>query len=278
MKEYPHEYADIWYTLPTSMQKQGGCWIVRAGENIAKPHYYVGPKIIAQFGFHMVQDGKLKVAEGGRTVELGKGDAFCLFPGKSYVYQTLSGSELPLRMAWLALDGQQVPLLLSELGLTPEQFYITQVIDRQVWGMVRQIVQLFKKETMDSLREQHLLFGMLWCIKQNLRTKQREWNRNWVTQVKEYLELHFTEHIRIDTVAQYAGVHRSHLYASFLKAFGCSPIQYLQRLRMEKGAQLLKESRLSVTAISLTLGYPDLYSFTRAFTKFFGISPTTYRG
>jgi hypothetical protein len=68
-------------------------------KNLAKPHYEVGPKVIRQFGLHLVLNGVVKVSEGKMEFILEKGDAFCLFPGRSFSYRTLSGNNPPLR--WL---------------------------------------------------------------------------------------------------------------------------------------------------------------------------------
>ncbi|TBL79517.1 AraC family transcriptional regulator [Paenibacillus thalictri] len=279
MQEYAHEFADIRYALPTPLQTTGGCWIVRAGQNIAKPEYNVGPKVIGQYGFHMVLEGTVQVADGNEPVKLSKGDIFCLFPGRAYTYKTLSGSRPPLEMSWFALSGGQTELLLGELGLTPEAYFMRQALNQPAIRTIKRLLLLFQKETADPLLEQSLLYELIWRLKpKSAAVKQSsEPKRNWVAKVKEYLELHYTEQIRIEEAADYAGVHRSHLYVSFSKQYGCSPMQYLQRLRMDKGAQMLKQTPLTVTEIALSLGYPDLYSFTRAFSKYFGLSPTAYR-
>ncbi|MEK3914428.1 response regulator transcription factor [Paenibacillus sp. FSL H7-0331] len=278
MQEYAHEFAEHWYSLPTPMQAAGGSWIVRAGHNKAKPHYVVGPKSIQQYGFHLIQSGKVQVTSGGVSVELAESDAFCLFPGKSYIYQAIPDCSEELHMVWLALDGPQVPFLLLEVGLTDTSFYLRQALDHRVWATIRQFIQYFQKGKLDPMREQSLLFELLWRIKQNTDIQQAMPKRHWVAEVKPYMELHCTENIKIDDIARYMGVHRSHLYTAFMKEFDCSPMQYLQRLRLEKGSQLLKKTDLSVTEIALSLGYPDLFSFTRAFTKLYGISPKGYRG
>lgn len=278
MQEYAHEYADVWYALPTPLQTSGGCWIVRAGRNKAKPHYEVGPKIIRQFGIHLVLNGVVKVTNDGVESVLEKGDVFCLFPGRSYSYWSLSGDKPPLQMAWLAVDGPQSPLLLAEAGLSPESFFGRQLMDHRVWGTLRLIFRGYETENVDPLKEQSLLMELFWRLKKLTQSEKQNPKSHWLARVKDYLELHCTEQITIEMAASYAGVHRSHLYASFMEAYGCSPMQYLQQLRMEQGAQLLKQSSLSVTEIALSLGYPDLYSFSRAFTKFYGLSPKTFRG
>ncbi|MNY65272.1 HTH-type transcriptional activator RhaS [compost metagenome] len=96
--------------------------------------------------------------------------------------------------------------------------------------------------------------------------------------MKDFFDLHYTEHIRVEDAAAHFGYHRSHVYAAFLKAYGVSPQRYLAGKRIEKGAELLKTTSLSVTEIAYSLGYSELYAFTRAFTTYMGVSPRTYRG
>ena len=56
------------------------------------------------------------------------------------------------------------------------------------------------------------------------------------------------------------------------------PLKYLQRIRMEKAKRLLQETDATITEIALSLGYPNLYSFTRAFKIYYKVPPITMRG
>jgi hypothetical protein len=116
------------------------------------------PKTIQQFGLHLIKSGMVQVTSGGVLVELGESDAFCLFPGKSYVYQAIPDSAAKLQMVWLALDGAQVSLLLLELGLTDASFHHRSALDHRVWATVRQFIQFFQKDKTDPVREQSLLY------------------------------------------------------------------------------------------------------------------------
>lgn len=277
MQEFAHEYADMYYALPSPLQSAGGCWIVRAGRNRAKPNYLVGPKIIEVHSLHFVLDGKVSLSCAGNTVELEKGDLFCLYPGRPYVYETKSGTKPPLQMVWLALDGEQVPLLIAALGMTARQPYLTQAVDYEVRAVIKQILQQFINEKPEPLHLQSLLYTLFWKLKRENAAVHSDVKKHWVTQVKDYIDLHYTENIHIEHAAKLVGVHRSHLTSTFTQQYALSPMQYLQKQRMERGAQLLKETGLSVTEIALSLGYPELYSFTRAFKRYFGISPKAYR-
>lgn len=54
-------------------------------------------------------------------------------------------------------------------------------------------------------------------------------------------------------------------------------MKYLQQIRMDKARKLLMDTNASITEIALSLGYPNLYSFTRAFKLYFKESPVTLR-
>jgi AraC-like DNA-binding protein len=278
MQEYACEYADIWYALPHEGQDAGGCRIVRAGQNLAKPNYCIGPKIIGHYGFHWVLEGRVQVKEGTQLVVLGKGDMFCLLPERSYIYEIASDEhDPPLQMIWLTLDGIQMPWIVSQLRLNCEAFWSQGVVDPHILITLRRILQLFRKGELDPLLEKSLIYDLLWRMKNKIDSRICPVKLNWVDRVKEYLELHYTENIRIEDAAHLVGMHRSHLYVAFQREYGCSPMQYLQKVRMDKAAQMLKETLLSITEIALSLGYPELYSFSRSFAKYYGSPPKTYR-
>ena len=52
---------------------------------------------------------------------------------------------------------------------------------------------------------------------------------------------------------------------------------YLSEKRMEKGRQLLLETQLSLQQIVESIGYSDVPSFSRKFSKKYGMSPGNYR-
>ncbi|NOU71772.1 helix-turn-helix domain-containing protein [Paenibacillus sp. LMG 31458] len=100
---------------------------------------------------------------------------------------------------------------------------------------------------------------------------------DWVTEAVEFFQLHYTEQLSIERVARMAGVHRSHFTLTFTQRMGLSPQQYVQQLRMDRAKQLLYDHSLTVSEISQSVGYPDLYAFSRAFKKHIGCSPSEYR-
>ncbi|CAM4070526.1 AraC family transcriptional regulator [Paenibacillus alkaliterrae] len=280
MKELPIEYSDCWYAFPSSVQAAGGCWIVRAGRNRAKPNYVVGPKMIGQYGLHFVLNGRVRVSSGSSSVELEGGDLFCLFPGKLYTYQTASGDGPALEMIWLALDGEQTPLILAGMGITRESDYAKTLLNTGARALLKQLLSQLFKQSAYCYHAQSLLYQLFWKLSARARGETDALpgsQGDWAHLAKKYMELHFAEDIHVSDLAHMVGIHRSHFSFAFTRQFGFSPSQYLQRLRMETGARLLRETALSVTEIALTTGYTELYAFTRSFKRYYGISPSGYR-
>jgi len=54
-----------------------------------------------------------------------------------------------------------------------------------------------------------------------------------------------------------------------------SPREYLATLRMNKAAELLCGG-FGVTVVAASVGYPDVFSFSRAFKNYYGLPPTEY--
>jgi len=99
----------------------------------------------------------------------------------------------------------------------------------------------------------------------------------WIKESETFMSMHYNEDISVQDVADYVGIHRSHFTVAFTKLLGISPGQYLLRLRMTNGARLLEETDFSITEIALSLGYSDIFAFTRAFSNYYRMPPSVYR-
>jgi AraC-like DNA-binding protein len=80
------------------------------------------------------------------------------------------------------------------------------------------------------------------------------------------------------SVSRRAGTPRESrsLGRSFKRAFGETPHRYLLRRRVERAKELLRNTPLSVTEISLDVGFRSLGSFSTAFRALVGESPREY--
>jgi AraC-like DNA-binding protein len=96
--------------------------------------------------------------------------------------------------------------------------------------------------------------------------------------VLAHLEVNFARAICLAELAALAAIHPSHLCREFKKQVGCSPLEFLKRVRMQRAAVLLRESEKSVKEIGLSVGFKRAEAFSKAFKKLMGCSPRHFRG
>ncbi|MGG4340274.1 AraC family transcriptional regulator [Paenibacillus lautus] len=271
------EYAEMKYCIPSDMERKGGIWILRTGRSMAKPHYYVGPKISENYTLHFVLSGKITLAYGDEEVTLSEGDVFCLFPHTRYSYwETNHQSEPTLRTQWVTLNGEFAVSALNRIGLHPHKPFIRNAMKAELPGVLNQIYECVDDDTLgNEFARQKWLYQLFELLA--AATVRKGSKSNWLEQSVFYMDSHYMEGITVTDVVEYAGVHRTHLYCEFIRAYGISPSHYLMKLRMERAAVLLTETDVSVTEAAFSLGYSNLHTFSRAFAKYYHTSPTSYR-
>jgi AraC family transcriptional regulator len=95
--------------------------------------------------------------------------------------------------------------------------------------------------------------------------------------VSAYIEEHAAEQIPLATLAQLARLSPYHFCRAFKQSFGMPPHRYHKARRIEHAKALLAQPTCSVTQIALKIGFSETSSFTVAFRKATGSTPTAYR-
>ena len=83
--------------------------------------------------------------------------------------------------------------------------------------------------------------------------------------------------ITVQQVADRLNLDRSYFSTAFKEKMGVSPQAYLINLRLERAAELITVYDESPSTAAISVGYPDLYHFSKIFKKHFGLSPREYR-
>jgi AraC-like DNA-binding protein len=95
--------------------------------------------------------------------------------------------------------------------------------------------------------------------------------------VMAYIHEHFDQPISRKDLADYAGVSERHLNRCFLEETGLSPLNYLNRYRVQQAKLLLEGDRWSVMEVMCKVGFSDSSHFARVFRREAGISPSAYK-
>src|SRR5216117_3059533 len=94
---------------------------------------------------------------------------------------------------------------------------------------------------------------------------------------KDLIDARYRDPLDVPALARAARLSPAHFSREFRRAFGETPHQYLLTRRLERAAELLRNTDRSVAEICLTVGLTSVGSFTTSFGRAFGMSPTAYR-
>lgn len=80
-----------------------------------------------------------------------------------------------------------------------------------------------------------------------------------------------------DSLAEQVHLSRSQLTRAFSAVLGVSPMAYLRQMRVERMAELLSSTDLSIAEAARSVGWADAKYASRSFRVYYGISPSEFR-
>jgi AraC family transcriptional regulator of arabinose operon len=224
-----------------------------------------------------VADGIVHFIQEQTRYQVGKGGIFIFEPNviQNYYYNL---DEKP-DVYWIHFTGREVVQLLQKLGLVTGQ-------PLQLQGKV-ELRELFERIIVELRFERFQFVEMAQAyLKQLLITAARHYNMDNVEKqayhslFDEVIEQFHHEYQTDINIAEYA--QRYHISCSwfireFKKYTGYSPKQYITNLRIRHAKELLNNHYLSISNVSMLVGYDNQLYFSRIFHKYTGMSPSEYR-
>jgi len=93
----------------------------------------------------------------------------------------------------------------------------------------------------------------------------------------QYIHDHYDEEIDLQILAALEHYNVTYYSEWFKKQMQMTPKEYIQRVRLEKAKELLRDTDYSILQIAQMVGYQHHGSLTRVFKAWVGVSPAAYR-
>lgn len=149
--------------------------------------------------------------------------------------------------------------------LKPARFdFVTQVLKKAC-------VQAAEKQQKNLFQD----YGRLYI--DNLAQSKKGETVDVVEKVTHYIDEHLSEDLSVRMLANMAYVSPDHLTRSFKKRLRVTVSDYILNKRMALAGELLKDTGLTVTMVSDTVGFGNYSYFTEQFKKYYGITPREYQ-
>lgn len=98
-----------------------------------------------------------------------------------------------------------------------------------------------------------------------------------IGKAQAYIEENLEHKISFETLADELAVSRRNFDRRFIKATGNTPVEYLQRVKVEAAKKQLENGRKSINEVMYEVGYSDMKAFREVFRKNTGMSPLDYK-
>lgn len=102
-------------------------------------------------------------------------------------------------------------------------------------------------------------------------------NKNLIDKAIGFIQKNQKDNLSLQSIADNAGFSLTYFDAIFRQHTGYSPVEYSRIYKLTRSALELRRTQKTVLEIALDFGYTSPESFTRAFKKFYSMTPSEYR-
>ena len=240
--------------------------------------YSFGPAVRDCYLLHLCLEGEGVFYSGEERYPIKQGQGFLIHPGKLTFYQ--ADSVNPWSYLWVGIGGHDAEKYLRLAGLSARNpiFSCTQIDTAKSY-----ILDMMKHHALSAANEiyiQGILMQFLALLVEDAGctvSPQQNTSSVYINQAISYIHKNYQNPLTVQEIADYLSLNRSYLTELFLKTVQLSPQQFLTRYRITKSEELLQSSSLSIQNIAYSCGYSSSFSFSKAFRKVNGLSPSEYR-
>ena len=253
-------------------------------ENCAPLHSY-GPAKRNHYLFHFIFGGKGYLSSNdsaGQThlYKLEANQGFLICPGQVNTYY--ADEKTPWEYAGLEFDGVKALEYMEMAGLGWDR-PVYHLIKREERALLKEelmaIVDNPYRSSINQIGHLYLFFDALIRSSVNRKTmvQSGKMRDTYIKEAISFIEMNYGRAISVEDIADFCNINRSYLNRLFKESTGKTLQNFLMYYRMNRAAELLKVSELTVNEIGKRCGYQNQLHFSRAFKTIFGLSPMQWK-
>ena len=106
---------------------------------------------------------------------------------------------------------------------------------------------------------------------------QKQHDDEMVKEAQAYIESNAHDKLSVEYLSSRFSVSRRNFDRRFIKATGNTPLEYLQRVKIERAKKAIETSRKTINEVMYEVGYSDVKAFREVFRRITGVSPLEYK-
>ncbi|QJD86809.1 helix-turn-helix transcriptional regulator [Cohnella herbarum] len=286
--------SDLYFTAPPLP------YYIFSGESIFKPgECHPARSNIGLFDLLVVSKGTLYIGEENQSWAISDGQALILRPDKSH-YST-KAVESETRFYWLHFntsanwsdlapaandsmhqDNEDRYRIEQGLVTRPFSFSLPQYMalknPESVYGIIRELIQL-EQQPRSWARWQHQIHTQ--NLLKTLAGEHDVFLQSSALQLAErvaiFLRKNYRSSFTNEILQREFNFHPVYIARCMKKAFGCSPLEYLARYRIEQSKLLMINTSLPIERIATEVGFHHQTYFSHTFRKLENMAPSVFR-
>lgn len=259
---------------------------INSCSEVAHPNSWIERRQHKDYDLWCIQEGRIEIRIQEEVYHASEGDMILFTPKVAYTATTLSTS---CKFIFTHFD-----LSLGNHPRILDNFQLSGIIDNT---LVEEEIRLFlgtyeqykRSAPMSGIRLKGCLTILIAKIMEQYGRKQYRGEFTYfptnqkltmdlvkLQPVFDFIHEHLHQTIRVEEIAAVAGMSEKYFISYFKQALGLTPGRYINQLKMNRARELLYLKRYSIQQIASMLGYPDPYSFSKAFKKYYKVPPSKF--
>ncbi|MBA2480235.1 MAG: AraC family transcriptional regulator [Planctomycetes bacterium] len=222
---------------------------------------------------HIVHGGEGSVTMDGREWRAAQGSVFCFMPGCPVAYRDRGARAW--RYTWINLVGTRAREAAALLGGGDRPWCRDDLQADRVGPLLDEIQAVFRADDHSPFYAQ----AAAWRVLDGLAPRAAAPDRasHLATAVRRIIDERFAQPLKLGSIAAQLGFDRSTVFRRFQALYGCPPKTYLDRLRLDHAAALLRDGGISIAEVASRSGFASAHRFSKAFRSRLGVAPSRYR-
>ncbi|MFD2611467.1 helix-turn-helix domain-containing protein [Paenibacillus gansuensis] len=248
------------------------------GKYVCEPGWSWQPTPFHDFDLWYVLSGQGSMNVNGTNYPVQAGSFFIFQPGDRVIGEQNLAHPLTVLYCHFEISSKKDKAAVEEILSSTR--HISFVDTSSIEPLLHQLIELANLQQNDETAvETDLLLKLIitrWNAEfaMSTHTLQARYHKKIMMQAQDYIRLHLSETIEYQQLAASVGYSPRYISKLMKDNTGLSLKETITKLRLERGLQLLTETAMSVTEISIALGYKDIYTFSKLFKRHYGFPPT----
>lgn len=219
-----------------------------------------------------VLDGEINYLLNGKTITLKKGELVFVTPSSVHEYD--GTEDAPISTITVHFNVEAVRTFPELFLLEDGKISVAENLDT-AFRLLNE--ECSNKDRFSELALKNAFERVLILFLRSARPLETKAPSNDIFTVFSYINKNFSEDISLATLGNLCGYSTSYLCRLFKQETGLTPIQYLNKIRLESACRLLSSTDLSVVEICVECGFGCVRNFNREFKKTYSLTPIEYR-